>query len=62
MQIGPDRVTFTDDKVVIEAKHEMPDWEVRELNPVPVYLEDKKYFLVEKRRSDPPYAVRYLLA
>jgi len=62
MQIGPDQVTLRDDKVIIEAKHEMPDWEVRELNPVPVYFEDKKYYLLEKRRSNPPYAVRYLLA
>jgi len=48
--------------VLIEAKHEMTDWEVRELNPAPIYFEDKKYFLIEKRRSDPPYIVRYLLS
>ena len=62
MQVGPDRVTFVGDQVVIEAKHEMPDWEVRELNPAPVYFEDKKWYILEKRKSDPPYRVRYLLA
>ncbi len=39
----------------------MPDWDVREMNHVPVYVEDKKYFLVQKRRGEPPYAARYLL-
>src|SRR6266481_2076597 len=62
LQIGPDRITVTGDEVAIEAKHEMPNWEVRELNPAPVYFEDKKYYLIEKRRANPPYAVRYLMA
>jgi hypothetical protein len=62
LQIGPDRVAFEGENVVIEARHEMPDWEVRELNPAPVYFEDKKYFLIEKRRANPPFAVRYLLS
>jgi len=62
LQIGPDRVTVRASEVLIEAKHEMTDWEVRELNPAPIYFEDKKYFLIEKRRSDPPYIVRYLLS
>jgi len=62
LQIGPDRVTLRVSEVLIEAKHEMTDWEVRELNPAPIYFEDKKYFLIEKRRSDPPYNVRYLLS
>jgi len=62
LQIGPDHITVAGTEVVIEAKHEMIDWEVRELNPVPVYFEDKKYFLIEKRRANPPYAVRYLLS
>src|SRR5882672_5945937 len=62
LQIGPDRLTVQGNEVVIEAKHEMPDWEVREMNPPPVYFEDKKYVLIEKRRANPPYAVRYLLS
>jgi hypothetical protein len=59
--IGPDRVTICETEAVIEAKHAMLDWDVREVNHVPVYLEDKKYFLVQKRKADAPYAVRYLL-
>jgi hypothetical protein len=60
-RIGPDRVTVTDQEVVIEAKRAMPDWEVREFQIVPIYFEDGKYHLVDKRKGTPPYAWRYLL-
>ena len=61
VKIGPDRVTIKSDQVIIEAKHEMPDWSVRELNHVPLYFGEDKYYLVEKAKSRPPYAVRYTL-
>ncbi len=59
--IGPDRVILSDPYVIIEARHEMPDWEVRDFNPAPIYFQDKKYQLVVKRRARRPYAVRYYL-
>ena len=61
LQIGPDRVTVADGEVTIHAKNRMPDWEVRDLNPIPIYFEDKKYDLVQAVKAEPPYAVRYLL-
>ena len=61
IRIGSDQVTITDQEVVIEAKQEMPDWQVREFKVIPIYFEDKKYFLLEKRKSQPPYAFRYVL-
>jgi len=61
IQIGPDQVTMLDQEVVIEAKHEMPDWQVREFKIIPIYFEDRKYFLAEKRQAQPPYAFRYRL-
>jgi hypothetical protein len=61
IEVGPDRVTVSETELVIEAKNPMPDWQVLELNPIPVYFEDKKYFLVEIRKSAPPFATRYLL-
>ncbi len=61
LQVGPDRVTITDTEVVIEARHPLLDWDVREMNHVPVYVQEKKYFLVQKRRGEPPYATHYLL-
>ena len=61
IRIGPDQVTITDQEVFIEAKHEMPDWQVREFKVIPIYFEDKKYFLAEKRKVQPPYALRYVL-
>jgi hypothetical protein len=60
-RVGPDQVTVTGKEIVIEAKYPMADWEVRDLNRVPIYFGDKKYFLVEKGKSQPPYAMRYLL-
>lgn len=59
--VGPDRVTVSPQEAVVEARHPFPDWDVREMNHVPVYLEDKKYYLVEKRKAAAPYAVRYVL-
>jgi hypothetical protein len=61
INVGPDRVTIREQQVIIEAKHPMPDWEVRELNPVPIYFEDRKFHLVHKGKAERPYAVRYSL-
>jgi hypothetical protein len=61
IQIGPDQVTITDQEVVIEAKHKMPDWQVREFKVIPIYFEDKKYFLAEKRKVQSPGPFHYVL-
>jgi hypothetical protein len=61
IRIGPDQVTVTDEAVIIEARREMPDWEVREFQPPPIYFEDKKYILAEKRKGQPPYSAGYVL-
>jgi hypothetical protein len=61
IKVGPDRVLITDKEVTIDAKHTFPDWDVREINQVPIYFEDKKYYLVEKRTAEPPFAVRFVL-
>src|SRR5262245_14022776 len=61
LKVGPDKVTVTEKEVIIEAKHPMTEWQVRDLNPIPIYFEDGKYFLVEVRKAAPPFAVRYLL-
>jgi hypothetical protein len=62
IRIGPDHVTITDQEVFIEARHELPDWQVRQFKVIPIYFEDKKYFLAEKRRVQPPYAFCYVLS
>ena len=61
IKVGPDRVTITGKQVVIEAKHAMPDWQVREFSPIPIYFRDQKMFLRQKVAAQKPYAVRYLL-
>ena len=61
IQIGPDRVTITDREVVIEAKHEMPDWEVQTTQVPVIHFDGRKYILAEKGRALPPYVIRYVL-
>lgn len=59
--VGQDEVIIRDEDLIIKARNPMPDWDIRELDPAPIYFEDRKYCLIEKRKSAAPYAVRYLL-
>src|SRR5438034_7816968 len=61
LRIGPDRVTISDGQVIIEAFHPMPDWQVREFSPVPIYFDNEKYLLARKSKAQPPFAVCYVL-
>jgi len=61
IQVGPDRVIIKDHEVIIDAKHKMPEWQVRELNPPPVYFEEKKYQLIHATKGEAPYEARYVL-
>lgn len=61
VKIGPDLVTVGGDRLVIDAKHAMPEWQVREFSPMPIYFRDKKYLLRQKLAGEKPYAVRYIL-
>jgi hypothetical protein len=61
VQVGPDRVTFKENEVTIEAKNRMEDWKVRDLNPWPVYLNDKKYNLIQTSKGQKPYEATYVL-
>lgn len=61
VKIGPDVVTINGDQVTIDAKHAMPDWQVREFSPMPIYFRDKKYLLVRKAQGQKPFAMRYTL-
>src|SRR2546425_206237 len=61
INIARDRVTVSESEVTIEAAHEMPDWQVREFKPTPIYFEDKKYLLIARNRAEKPYAWRYVL-
>jgi hypothetical protein len=61
VEIGPDKVTIMDSQVVIDAKREMPDWKMRSFKVIPIYFENKKYYLADKRDAQKPHAVRYIL-
>ena len=59
--VGKDCLTITDQFVVIDAANEMLDWQVREFQRTPIFLGDFKFFLRQKIRAKPPFALRYLL-
>jgi hypothetical protein len=61
IEIGCDQVTISENEVVIDAAREMPDWQVREFKPTPIYFEDKKYLLFASNRAQRPFARRYIL-
>jgi hypothetical protein len=61
LHIGPDEVSVVDNCIAIDARHRMPDWEVREFEPVPIYFQDEKYLLIQIRKAQPPFAARYML-
>jgi len=61
IRVGKDQVTITDNEVIIEARHEMPDWKVQTVSTPAIYFEDKRYLLLEKSEARPPYAIRYIL-
>jgi hypothetical protein len=59
--VGKDHLTITEHFVVIDAVIEMPDWEVREFQRVPIFLGEVKFFLRQKAVGEKPFAWRYLL-
>ncbi len=61
IQVGPDQVEITAKQVIIDARHVMADWQVREYARIPIYFRDKKYFLRQKVAGQKPYAMRYIL-
>ena len=62
LRVGPDQVAVSDTKLIIDARHEMPEWEVvRSGRPPSIYFEDRRYLLVEKSPGEPPFEFRYVL-
>ena len=59
--IGRDHLTITPDQVVIDAAQEMPDWQVREYQRMPIFLGESKFFLRQKIQAKKPFALRYVL-
>ena len=62
LEVGPDKIHLIGDEVTVFAMRAMPDWTVREFCQVPIYFQDKKYYLKRKTAGPPPYAFQYQLA
>lgn len=61
VRVGVDQVMITKTAMVIHAKHEIPDWEVRGVRPPAIYFEDRKYLLVKQSAGTKPYRMCYVL-
>ncbi len=59
--VGPDRVTISGPRVIIDARREFPDWQVREFARIPVLLQGRTFFLSCKLDSVAPWKRRYVL-
>jgi len=63
LNIGKDRLTISGsgEQVIIDAAHEMQDWQVREFQRMPIFVGEFKFFLRQRIQGHPPYAMRYVL-
>jgi hypothetical protein len=61
LQVGSDKVLYYGDSVIVYATREMPDWQVREFCKIPIYFEERKFYLKRKSRMERPYAMGYEL-
>lgn len=59
--VNKDYLTISGDYVIIDAAHEIPEWQVREFQRLPIFLGDFKFFLRHKAAGQPPFAMRYTL-
>jgi len=59
--VGRDHLTITDSIVIIDAACEIPDWQVRDFQRMPIFLGDFKFFLRNKLAAAPPFTIRYVL-
>jgi hypothetical protein len=59
--VGKDHLTIGDEHVIIDAAHEIPDWQVREFQRMPIFLGEFKFFLRQRIPAQTPFTVRYIL-
>jgi hypothetical protein len=60
-KVGPDQIWFVGHRVVIYAASEMPGWQVRGHQKIPVFFQGKKYSVVNIADASSPHAKRYEL-
>jgi hypothetical protein len=59
--VGKDHLTIGDSFVIIDAAKEIPDWQVRDFQRMPIFLGEFKFFLRQKLAAEKPFMVRYVL-
>lgn len=60
--VGSDVVEVAADHLLINARHPMVEWRIREFCRQPIYLQGQKFYLRNRRKAAPPFAIRYELA
>lgn len=59
--VGKDHLTITAENVIIDAAHEITDWQIREFQRMPIFVGEFKFFLRNKVPGQKPFAMRYFL-
>ena len=62
LTVGSDVVEVADDHVLINARHPMVDWRIREFCRQPIYIQGQKFYLRNHRKAAPPFSIQYELA
>lgn len=62
LKIGPDTVEVYEGALTILAAREMQDWNIREFCRLPIYFQNRKYYVLKKSPAPAPHALRYDLA
>ncbi len=57
---GSDKVCLREDRLIVHAT-EVMDWPIREFSKVPIYFQERRYYVRAKRDAEPPYRVVYEL-
>lgn len=60
LRVGPDLTCVEGDALVVYAVTPM-DWPIREFCRVPIFVRGWKYYLRDKAKAQPPFAMRYEL-
>lgn len=62
INVGSDVVEVAADYILIKARHPIVDWRIREFCRQPIYIQDQKFYLRNRRKAASPFAIQYELA
>ena len=60
-QVGADTVIVTGRRLFVFARHEIPEWTVREFSKVCIVFREQRYSVARRDSGPKPYAMKYEL-